>query len=466
MVIELAQDNHRLLEVTECLDRVVANQLWMNMFPEARVVNIGSLSSDHLAVSVKGIAGDGQRDQSNTESPHLFRLDKNFVTCSGYVKNRSWEYIWKRIFEDPWVMSLPGYRIPAISGHVLSNSLVAELIDMQAGCWKAGVIDELFPTDIAQAIKEVLVGLSRCTDWWAWAFNKKGLFTVKSAYKVAFHARFVDDNPAVGSNSACRRIWSLNAPQKLKMFLWHACIECLPTRLNLAQKGMEIDTTCPICEAAPESRLHALSDCPGVRIAWHRTSVNQSLPQGYSQFKDWCFDSLERLSKIEMEELVSLMYFLWTNRSMGQKSSQLDLYPELLIPTCRSSEQPFRIQARLPRATQQEVGSRRNGSSLRGLTVDWELEAVVGEALAIKAGLVLAKSVGVERVIMESDCKELIDMLRTGAGDLSLQGKIIEECLALMGSFPEVQYSCIFREANRVAHEIALHVSECNSERD
>ena len=65
-----------------------------------------------------------------------------------------------------------------------------------------------------------------------WQENSSNNFTVKSTYQVALrlqdkaqseHSRARLDRPI------WRKIWKLNAPPKVRNFLWQACSNILPT---------------------------------------------------------------------------------------------------------------------------------------------------------------------------------------------------------------------------------------------
>ena len=79
-----------------------------------------------------------------------------------------------------------------------------------------------------------------------WAGDKKGNFTVRSAYRLAH------DIEAEGSNSGCsdpsmmQGVWSLNVPNKIKHFVWKACNGILPTQESLYRRKI---TESKICEA-------------------------------------------------------------------------------------------------------------------------------------------------------------------------------------------------------------------------
>ena len=82
-----------------------------------------------------------------------------------------------------------------------------------------------------------------------WMGNKRGVFTVKSAYYVALP---LAQKSEVGECSYSdyrtqlwKTMWQLKLPAKIRIFSWKACMDGLPTRLNLARRGLNIETTCP-----------------------------------------------------------------------------------------------------------------------------------------------------------------------------------------------------------------------------
>ena len=73
----------------------------------------------------------------------------------------------------------------------------------------------------------------------AWMYNKNGLFSVKSTYRVAVQIQKGEEWIEKSSDCAGRNVWNalwkLHIPNKIKVFGWRACQEILPTRSNLAK---------------------------------------------------------------------------------------------------------------------------------------------------------------------------------------------------------------------------------------
>jgi len=102
-------------------------------------------------------------------------------------------------------------------------------------------------------------------DWPAWHFEGRGLFSVKSAYKVAVARREAVASWDASSSGTkgqeegefeWRKIWQLHVPNKVKVFFWQLAHNSLPVRRNLARRGVLIDTRCPVCQRCDEDCGH------------------------------------------------------------------------------------------------------------------------------------------------------------------------------------------------------------------
>ncbi|KAL6140822.1 hypothetical protein ACLB2K_059115 [Fragaria x ananassa] len=96
----------------------------------------------------------------------------------------------------------------------------------------------------------------RLEDKLVWHYDIKGVFSVKSAYLVA------RDNivlPILSASSASssssdvvipfwKKFRKIKVPGKVKLCLWKACRDFLPTRANLVKKHVDIPIICPLCE--------------------------------------------------------------------------------------------------------------------------------------------------------------------------------------------------------------------------
>ncbi|GAB2224978.1 hypothetical protein Droror1_Dr00005759 [Drosera rotundifolia] len=124
---------------------------------------------------------------------------------------------------------LPSFCVPLTEGSLPADATVNTLADWSSEAWDQHVINASFSPEVAQAIFQVPIGWASSNDWWTWLYEKKGEFTVSSAYIVAFKFRFQGDEGVNNSPSSWRQLWKLDISPKIKMFLWRVFNDCLPT---------------------------------------------------------------------------------------------------------------------------------------------------------------------------------------------------------------------------------------------
>lgn len=69
------------------------------------------------------------------------------------------------------------------------------------------------------------------------------------------------------NGSVWHAIWNLKVPNVEKNFLWKACHDILPTRVNLKTKKIVEDPSCPLCGREQETTVHILWQCPSAMDA-------------------------------------------------------------------------------------------------------------------------------------------------------------------------------------------------------
>ncbi|GMY33812.1 putative ribonuclease h protein [Fagus crenata] len=87
-----------------------------------------------------------------------------------------------------------------------------------------------------------------------WAASTSGKYCVKSAYYLLKDHYEEKSNCGEASNGEMMkvlwsRVWSLHIPPKVKNFIWRACLNILPTKINLKKKKITTDWFCPICKS-------------------------------------------------------------------------------------------------------------------------------------------------------------------------------------------------------------------------
>jgi hypothetical protein len=71
-----------------------------------------------------------------------------------------------------------------------------------------------------------------------------------------------------GSQDIWKLIWRLQVSNPTKTFLWRACSNILPTKVNLARRKVLDNDICILCNREPESVIHAMWPCPAAQDVW------------------------------------------------------------------------------------------------------------------------------------------------------------------------------------------------------
>jgi hypothetical protein len=114
---------------------------------------------------------------------------------------------------------------------------VKELFIQGTRQWNEGKIREIFyPHDADEIIKLEL--MQHDEDVPAWHYESTGVFSVKSAYKLAFNIQrethFNSSNSGTGDDSRNIRnlIWRCKVPNKIRIFAWRCASDNLATKKN------------------------------------------------------------------------------------------------------------------------------------------------------------------------------------------------------------------------------------------
>ncbi|XP_042962386.1 uncharacterized protein LOC122296649 [Carya illinoinensis] len=123
----------------------------------------------------------------------------------------------------------------------------------------------------AAVIQRIQVSSIGAEDKLMWLGTKDGGFTVKSAYHIQKDLSAVHrGQPSHGAlnfkNWTC--FWKFKIPNATKAFVWRACLESLPTKLNLFKKKIVDSPLCPICCRSEETVAHILWNCSSAMDVW------------------------------------------------------------------------------------------------------------------------------------------------------------------------------------------------------
>ena len=110
--------------------------------------------------------------------------------------------------------------------------MVSALIDQDTRRWRKDVLDRIFLSFEVKNILSIPIPHYPQEDQLIWVGNKKGIFTVKSAY---FLAREIIEKHERGESlvgDICaplwKNMWHLNIPAKVRIFAWRLCMKAIP----------------------------------------------------------------------------------------------------------------------------------------------------------------------------------------------------------------------------------------------
>ena len=150
----------------------------------------------------------------------------------------------------------------------LSVDKVEELIDPITEQRDEDLVQQVFFEDDAKLILALPVH-AQLDDVVAWHYDSKGVFSVRSAYKVQrVHDRRVSRQGAPSSSGGraqddvmWKGLWEIKCPGKIKHFLWRMAHNTTAVRVELRRRGMEVDTKCVLCNRLNEDGSHLFFKC-------------------------------------------------------------------------------------------------------------------------------------------------------------------------------------------------------------
>nr|GEZ33211.1 RNA-directed DNA polymerase, eukaryota, reverse transcriptase zinc-binding domain protein [Tanacetum cinerariifolium] len=162
-----------------------------------------------------------------------------------------------RFWYDLWIGDMPLYaKFPRLFALDLNKdcSVADKLnnsVELSFRRTVRGGIEQHQMSDLVSMLESIV--LSSCNDRWVCDLSNDGDFKVKDI------RIFLDDLILPHSE---RTRWIKAMPIKINIFAWPARKDCLPTRMNLVQRDINIDSVlCPVCVTNDEDAHHLFFRC-------------------------------------------------------------------------------------------------------------------------------------------------------------------------------------------------------------
>ncbi|XP_044366918.1 uncharacterized protein [Triticum aestivum] len=148
------------------------------------------------------------------------------------------------IWSDPWIPRGNTRRVVSHRGNNLITK-VSELINPITNKWDEELVRQTFTPEDTKCILQIPIQ-DHLEDFTTWHYDKKGIFSVKSAYKVAIDCAARESLSGLTSTSSAAeedggfdwlKLWTMPLPNKVLHFLWRLATNSLPLRTKLQNRG-------------------------------------------------------------------------------------------------------------------------------------------------------------------------------------------------------------------------------------
>ncbi|XP_012448836.1 uncharacterized protein LOC105772032 [Gossypium raimondii] len=301
---------------------------------------------------------------------------------------------------DPWIRG-PGNGRLLVHSMDINWTIVDQFLNDESDTWKKEVIYRLFDDKQARCILNIPLAGSGSSDMLVWWHDASGEYSVKSGYRSLL-TNVIQQTVTTGHTienykNIFTSIWDLQIPAKMKIHLWSLFKNYVPHFLNLVQRRLHVDS---------------------------------------SYVQDSSFYKTKGLSRVTKRNV------LWRPPKSGVIKLNFD--------ASFASNTNFFISAVLARDS---VGQIMGACSYPLLDV---ANTFVAEARACEKALCFALDMGFRKVVLEGDSLKVIKKLNSNIVDRFVLSPISQHIQVLAGSFEEVTYLFVPREANKAAHELAM----------
>jgi beta-lactamase class D len=189
------------------------------------------------------------------------------------------------------------------------------------GTWDEQVVKRIFWPMDAELILTIRLSARAEEDFLAWHPDKWGVFSVRSAYKLALQLAAIDNGSGSSeaeTSKAWNLVWKCNVPQKVKVFTWRAATNSLATMENKNKRKLEATGTCGICGVEAEDVAHALCRCPQAKKMWDAMQVAGKGAKdivGNCTRADWILYQLKIMPREQHAMFLMVLWRIWYVRN-------------------------------------------------------------------------------------------------------------------------------------------------------
>lgn len=160
--------------------------------------------------------------------------------------------------------------------HVLQEPLeqtftekVASLIDKHTLRWDIEKVQKMLPPSAVAKFFKIILPSKPREDQKIWELERRGSYSVRSAYRLCKElgkSRNDGECPtSVNQTRYWKKLRQLKIPNKIKIYIQRACKNSLPTKQNLKQKRIILESS--IKQNLKQKQIIPEDDCPFYSVA-------------------------------------------------------------------------------------------------------------------------------------------------------------------------------------------------------
>ncbi|KAH9768702.1 reverse transcriptase domain-containing protein [Citrus sinensis] len=353
---------------------------------------------------------------------------KHVVVKGSHIKIGSGQQV--QINKDPWRHDADnGFITTELAKNIATATVNCLMALGQRRCDNDLVVD-VFNTRDAAMILQVPLNTRQDNDRWFWLADPNGEFTVRSCYNLL---NSVSDVP---NSKVWKFLWGLEAPGKVKQFLWRSLKNILPTADNLLSRKVDVSPICPIC------------------------SVVNDVGGRCSSFVEWMEQIFTRCRKEDCKLVVMLAGAKRKNfiiveqeqEQLGHGSVCWGKPPQGWLK-CNVDAGVFSSQSRYSfGGVIRDSGGAFIAAKCQRFPGLFHLREA--EALDVCEALSWIKNLQLSKIIVEIDCLNVYSALITPNTSPNDFGLIIADCQTVAQLIGEVRFFFVRRSANFAAHNV------------